>query len=280
MSSEPNPNPALNSDAAASAPTAEPVVSAAPPTGTPVSQPAVPSSVSTSATADPAAVDPHAAAADGAAAPPADDFEAAMAAAMTEEAAQKNANATAATAATDMSGSAESDTSFGADESGAISQEELDAVLAAAGLPNPPARAPVMGSSPATRAAAAPRAAALVGGSMDAPVIPGVAVAEFEPPAVDDFGADDGAADGGAIGLINDVSLDVKVELGRTHMRVEDVLQLGPGSVVELDKLAGDPVEVYVNERLVARGEVLVLNDDFCVRISEIITPTEEVAEG
>ena len=73
------------------------------------------------------------------------------------------------------------------------------------------------------------------------------------------------------IDLLHDVELNVKIELGRTHMLVEDVLRLAEGSVVELDKLAGDPVDVYVNERLVARGEVLVLNDNFCVRISEIV---------
>jgi flagellar motor switch protein FliN/FliY len=76
-----------------------------------------------------------------------------------------------------------------------------------------------------------------------------------------------------AIELLSDVNLNVKIELGRTRMLVEDVLKLGEGAVVELDKLAGDPVDVYVNERHVARGEVLVLNDNFCVRISEIIAP-------
>ena len=55
-------------------------------------------------------------------------------------------------------------------------------------------------------------------------------------------------------------------------MLVDEVLRLGKGSVVELDKLAGDPVDVFVNNRLVARGEVLVLNDNFCVRISEIVS--------
>lgn len=75
-----------------------------------------------------------------------------------------------------------------------------------------------------------------------------------------------------AIELLQDVSLRVKIELGRSRMLVEDVLRLGEGSVVELDKLAGDPVDVYVNERLVARGEVLVLNDSFCVRVNEIIS--------
>ncbi len=76
------------------------------------------------------------------------------------------------------------------------------------------------------------------------------------------------------IALLSDVNLNVKIELGRTRMLVEDVLRLGSGAVVELDKLAGDPVDVFVNERLVARGEVLVLNDSFCVRISEIVSVT------
>lgn len=76
--------------------------------------------------------------------------------------------------------------------------------------------------------------------------------------------------------LLSDVTLHVKIELGRTRMLVEDVLKLGEGAVVELEKLAGDPVDVYVNERHVARGEILVLNDNFCVRISEIVeAPTE-----
>ena len=74
-----------------------------------------------------------------------------------------------------------------------------------------------------------------------------------------------------SIDLLRDVDLNVKIELGRSRMLVEDVLKLGEGSVVELDKLAGDPVDVFVNERLVARGEVLVLNDNFCVRINEIV---------
>lgn len=73
------------------------------------------------------------------------------------------------------------------------------------------------------------------------------------------------------IDLLADVNLHVKIELGRTRMLVEDVLRLGEGSVVELDKLAGDPVDVYVNDRHVAKGEVLVLNDNFCVRINEIV---------
>ena len=80
----------------------------------------------------------------------------------------------------------------------------------------------------------------------------------------------------GAIDLLKDVDLNVKIELGRTKMLIEDVLKLAEGSVVELDKLAGDPVDIFVNEQLVARGEVLVLNENFCVRINEIITTADE----
>jgi len=79
-----------------------------------------------------------------------------------------------------------------------------------------------------------------------------------------------------SIELLRDVELNVKIELGRARMLVEDVLKLSEGSVVELDKLAGDPVDVFVNERLVARGEVLVLNDNFCVRVNEIVAGVKE----
>jgi flagellar motor switch protein FliN/FliY len=79
-----------------------------------------------------------------------------------------------------------------------------------------------------------------------------------------------------SIDLLRDVELNVKIELGRSRMLVEDVLKLGEGSVVELDKLAGDPVDVFVNNRLVARGEVLVLNDNFCVRVNEIVAGAKE----
>ena len=74
-----------------------------------------------------------------------------------------------------------------------------------------------------------------------------------------------------SIELLRDVDLNVKIELGRASMLVEDVLKLSEGSVVELDKLAGDPVDIYVNGRLIARGEVLILNDNFCVRVAELV---------
>lgn len=87
------------------------------------------------------------------------------------------------------------------------------------------------------------------------------------------FGSEGTPQDARALELLGDVNLNVKIELGRTRMLVEDVLRLASGSVVELDKLAGDPVDIYVNNRFVAKGEVLVLNDNFCVRINEIVKP-------
>jgi flagellar motor switch protein FliN/FliY len=86
-----------------------------------------------------------------------------------------------------------------------------------------------------------------------------------------DFAPAAPSTEAATLDLIRDVELDLKIELGRTHMYLEDVLKLRKGSVVPLDKMAGDPVDIYVNGRLIARGEVLVLNDNFCVRVAELI---------
>jgi flagellar motor switch protein FliN/FliY len=80
-----------------------------------------------------------------------------------------------------------------------------------------------------------------------------------------------------AFDLIMDVSMRVTVELGRSSMTVEEVLSLGPGSVVELNKLAGEPVDVLVNEQLIARGEVVVVDENFGVRVTEIVSPRRRV---
>ncbi len=97
-----------------------------------------------------------------------------------------------------------------------------------------------------------------------------------------DFASADHGEDGEHSGLnmLDDIDLQVTIELGRTRMYVEDVLRLNEDSVVELDKAAGDPVDIYVNDRHVARGEVLVLNENFCVRISEIIHRTDDEDSG
>ena len=94
----------------------------------------------------------------------------------------------------------------------------------------------------------------------------------FEIPDLDETADGSEQSPGHRVTMLSDVNLNVRIELGRTRMLVEDVLSLGDGSVVELDKIAGDPVDVYVNDRLVARGEVLVLNDNFCVRISDVLS--------
>ena len=78
------------------------------------------------------------------------------------------------------------------------------------------------------------------------------------------------------IDVLRDVELTVKIELGRTRMRLDEVLRLGQGAVVELDRLAGDPVDVFVNDRLVARGDVVVLNDKFAVRLTEVVSPLKD----
>lgn len=79
--------------------------------------------------------------------------------------------------------------------------------------------------------------------------------------------------------FILDIPLEVSVELGRTKMLISDLLQLGQGSVVELSKLAGEPLEILVNQKLVARGEVVVVNEKFGVRLTDIISPVDRVKQ-
>jgi len=74
-----------------------------------------------------------------------------------------------------------------------------------------------------------------------------------------------------------DVSLQVSVEVGRTRMTIQDLLQLGQGSVIELSKLAGEPLDVFINERLVARGEAVIVNEKFGVRVTDIVSQQERI---
>jgi flagellar motor switch protein FliN/FliY len=83
----------------------------------------------------------------------------------------------------------------------------------------------------------------------------------------------------GNLDFILDIPLEVTVELGRTKMLISDLLQLGQGSVIELTKPAGDPLEIYVNEKLIARGEVVMINDKFGIRMTDIISPAERVQQ-
>ena len=77
--------------------------------------------------------------------------------------------------------------------------------------------------------------------------------------------------------FILDIPLTLTCELGRSKMLISELLQLGQGSVLELTKLAGEPMDVYVNQRLIARGEVVVVNEKFGVRLTDIVSPSERV---
>jgi flagellar motor switch protein FliN/FliY len=94
---------------------------------------------------------------------------------------------------------------------------------------------------------------------------------EARPYSLSDLSPSPDPAERQPIDLLGEVEMDLRIELGRTQMRLEEVLQLRGGSVVALDKLAGDPVDVFVNGRLIARGEVLVMNDNFCIRVTELV---------
>lgn len=81
----------------------------------------------------------------------------------------------------------------------------------------------------------------------------------------------------GSLEILMDIPLEISVELGRVRMLVKDVVDLGSGSIIEIDKAAGEPVDVLINGRLVARGEVVVIEDNFGVRVTEILTPQERL---
>ena len=161
-------------------------------------------------------------------------------------------------------GGAEAATESARDSEGTteMTQADIDAALAADAVAPPPSPAAIGGQEAAAADETAP--SEHVGEPVDLPAF---------------TGRGDGGGDKPShnIDLLHDVNLQVKIELGRTRMTVDDVLELDEGSVVELDKLAGDPVDVYANDRLIARGEVLVLNDNFCVRVSEILS--EQLSE-
>ena len=79
--------------------------------------------------------------------------------------------------------------------------------------------------------------------------------------------------------LLLDIPLEITAELGRSRMIINDLLQLGQGSVIELNKLAGEPLEILVNQKLIARGEVVVVNEKFGIRLTDIISPLERIKQ-
>lgn len=93
----------------------------------------------------------------------------------------------------------------------------------------------------------------------------------------EDFVAPAGAAKSNDIDFILDIPVQLTVELGRTKIAIRNLLQLAQGSVVELDGMAGEPMDVLVNGCLIAQGEVVVVNDKFGIRLTDIITPSERI---
>ncbi|MBQ4378616.1 MAG: flagellar motor switch protein FliN [Treponema sp.] len=83
----------------------------------------------------------------------------------------------------------------------------------------------------------------------------------------------------GNIGLIMDVNMEMTVELGRTKKQIKDILGMGEGTIIELDKLAGEPVDILVNHKPIAKGEVVVIDENFGVRVTEILSPMERVSD-
>ena len=81
------------------------------------------------------------------------------------------------------------------------------------------------------------------------------------------------------IDLILDVPLEVSVELGRTKRAIKEILELGAGSVIELNKMAGEPVDILVNGKMIAKGEIVVIDDNFGVRITDIISPDKRITQ-
>ncbi|MFY9857169.1 MAG: flagellar motor switch phosphatase FliY, partial [Exiguobacterium chiriqhucha] len=149
---------------------------------------------------------------------------------------------------------------------------ELMAATSPAPVAPAPAAAPV---APKQEAPKAPAPAAQQPVRPAAKSVPEVAVsqAEFMPlhaPATND-------SIPANLGLLYDVPLNVTVELGRTKRSVREVLELSQGSIIELDKLAGEPVDIYVNQQRIARGEVVVIEENFGVRVTEIIQPHERI---
>jgi flagellar motor switch protein FliN/FliY len=87
------------------------------------------------------------------------------------------------------------------------------------------------------------------------------------------------AQESGNIGLIMDVYMEMTVELGRTRKLIKDILGMGEGTIIELDKLAGEPVDILVNHKLIAKGEVVVIDENFGVRVTEIVSPMERMSD-
>ena len=100
---------------------------------------------------------------------------------------------------------------------------------------------------------------------------------QVAPAAFQNFAPTTGSTAGNDIGMILDIPVQLSVELGRTRIPIKNILQLAQGSVVELEALAGEPMDVLVNGYLIAQGEVVVVNEKFGIRLTDIVTPSERM---
>ena len=103
--------------------------------------------------------------------------------------------------------------------------------------------------------------------------------ARAEQASFQELSAGGGKAGDRDIDFLLDIPLSVSVKLGSSKMLIKDLLQLTQGSVVELDKLAGEPMDVFVNDKLIAKGEVVVVNEKFGVRLTDVLSPTERIKQ-
>jgi flagellar motor switch protein FliN/FliY len=119
-------------------------------------------------------------------------------------------------------------------------------------------------------------------GENDMAAQPGTTATPTPPPAgkqFEELKPDNGKQAQRDMDFLLDIPLQITVELGRTRMLIKDLLQLGQGSVIELAKVAGEPMEILVNDKLIARGEVVVVNEKFGIRLTDIISPTERIQQ-
>lgn len=153
----------------------------------------------------------------------------------------------------------------------ALTQEALDALLAAASAESD--EQPDQHAAEDEAAQADPSAAPDLAGAASEShgQTPAVDLPLFDAPSGRTFGRESG----NGMTRVRDIPLEVTVELGRTRILIRDILDLGAGSIIELDKIAGEPVDLFANGLLVARGEVIVIEDNFGVRVTEIITAAD-----
>ncbi len=165
-------------------------------------------------------------------------------------------------------------------------------ILAATGAAAAPQPAAVGAAAPRAAARSAPRASASAGSggppgfqqtfgqafggpsagqSMAPPNVQPVQFANLQPAQM--------GSEQGNIGLLMDVYMEMTVELGRTRKRIKDILGIGEGTIIELDKLAGEPVDILVNHKLIAKGEVVVIDENFGVRVTEIVSQMDRMSD-